>query len=214
MLDPKNSTQISNKEEKNRVTPVGGDFASFEEKETELGNILGDCLSAIGRLSFQVTSTLFEAGKWTAIETSNAVGATVKTASVSEKPKEPPKPEDQEKKMKEALIHRQSMEAFKREEERVPQQAYAEMVAMALRMGVNVENLADKIKTPLRKEELLKTYYIALGASVESAEKKASEQAKKAESVPKVTSKTSAGPSLNANEAPEGKSATSVFKAS
>lgn len=54
------------------------------------------------------------------------------------------------------------------------QQEYEEMIKMALRLGVNVENLADKLDAPhLRKSDLLKTYYLALGDSLQIAEQKA-----------------------------------------
>lgn len=54
------------------------------------------------------------------------------------------------------------------------QQEYEEMIKMALRLGVNVENLADKLDAPhLRKSDLLKAYYLALGDSLQVAEQKA-----------------------------------------
>lgn len=90
MLDPTNSTQRSNKGETNiRPTPIGGPFGFFEEKEPEIGAILEKCMSAIGNISFQAISKLFEAGKWTTLAVGEGVKDSIKDASVSEKPLTP-----------------------------------------------------------------------------------------------------------------------------
>lgn len=93
-------------------------------------------------------------------------------------------------KQEEILAMRQAREIVAREEARFTQQEYEEMIKAALRMGVNVETLADKLQAPhLKKEALLKTYYLALGESIQVAEQKAAERARKDHSFAKIKAK-------------------------
>src|SRR3990167_1046349 len=119
MSDQNNSTQTSSKGETNiRPTPIGGDFATFEEKEPELGAVIersSSAFSAIGNLDFQlptkVASTLFETGKWTVLGAADAIGGILKEVAGSEKPKPQPKPEEI-KKMEDGLALRQALEVI------------------------------------------------------------------------------------------------------
>ncbi|MDO8570523.1 MAG: hypothetical protein Q7R97_02970 [Candidatus Daviesbacteria bacterium] len=164
MLDPKNSTQISNKGETNtRPTPIGGPFGFFEEKEPELGSIVKNCLSAIGKIEFhldsklptQVTSTLFEAGKWTTIavgEGIKEVGGSLKSLAkevfVSEKPKTQPKPEEK-KKMEDGLALRQALEVIENARISSAQQEMHKSDSEAERLlgrRISVEEANQKLK--------------------------------------------------------------------
>lgn len=102
----------------------------------------------------------------------------------------------EEQKKKEVMIAAEnSNTVIENATRQASQQEYEEMIKMALRLGVNVENLADKLNAPhLRKADLLRIYYLALGDSLQVAEQKV---AAKVSDLPSPAKHGAEGPRLS-----------------
>lgn len=146
---------------------------AFEQTPNTVAEIGGNVLGFLGMTGQETVGALGDLWKQVNIE-SEAL------EKESQGQVDPKAAENAKKKQEEAWIKKQAYDVIEKGKVQVPQQEYEEAVKMALRMGVNVEKLANQLHTShLKKETLLRTYYIALGATEEEADKKVAKQAQK-----------------------------------
>jgi hypothetical protein len=91
----------------------------------------------------------------------------------AQKPVDPQEEVEEQRKQAVMIATENANAVLENAEKQASREDYEKMIEMALRLGVNVESLADQLSAPhLRKADLLRVYYIALGATKLEAEQK------------------------------------------